>query len=66
MGNDFFALEFSSFEREVLTRIQGARNLGDLINRVTMTDLETVQAIDHLAGDGRAASSTNPRIGFTW
>ncbi len=52
MGNDFFSLEFSSLEREVLTRIQGARNLGDLINRVTMTDLETVQAIDHLAGMG--------------
>ncbi len=49
MGNDFFAIEFTPLEREVLTRTQGARNLGDLINRVTMTDLETVQAIDHLA-----------------
>jgi fatty acid kinase fatty acid binding subunit len=52
MGNDFFALEFTSLEREVLTQIQGARNLGDLINRVDMTDLETVQAIDHLAAMG--------------
>ena len=49
MGNDFFALEFTPLEREVLTEIQGARNLGDLINRVATTDLETVQAIDHLA-----------------
>ncbi len=55
MGNDFFALEFTPLEREILTQIQGARNLGDLINRVAMTDLETVQAIDHLACHGRAA-----------
>jgi len=52
MGNDFFALEFTPLEREILTQIQGARNLGDLINRVAMTDLETVQAIDHLATMG--------------
>ena len=49
MGNDFFAIDFTPLEREVLTQIQDARNLGDLINRVTMTDLETVQAINHLS-----------------
>ena len=52
MGNDFFALEFTPLEREVLTQTQGARNLGDLVNRVAMTDLETVQAIDHLVTMG--------------
>lgn len=52
MGNDFFALEFTSLEREVLTRIQNSRNLGDLINRVEMTDLETVKAIEQLASKG--------------
>jgi DegV family protein with EDD domain len=52
MGNDFFALEFSPVEREVLTRIQNARNLGDLINRVAMTDLETVKAIEQLVEKG--------------
>jgi len=36
----------------VLTQTQGAQNLGDLINRVAMTDLETVQAIDHLVTMG--------------
>jgi len=52
MGNDFFAIDFTPLEREVLTRIQEARNLGDLINRVTMTDLETVKAIEHLSTKG--------------
>jgi DegV family protein with EDD domain len=52
MGNDFFALDFTSLEREVLTRIQNARNLGDLINQVEMTDLETVKAIERLADKG--------------
>ncbi len=52
MGNDFFAIDFSPLDREVLTQVQDARNLGDLINRVSMTDLETVRAIDHLAGKG--------------
>ena len=52
MGDDFFALEFSPVEREVLTRVQEARNLGDLINRVTMADLETVQAVEELAEKG--------------
>jgi len=52
MGNDFFAIDFTPLEREVLTRIQEARNLGDLVNRVTMTDLETVKAIEHLSTEG--------------
>lgn len=49
MGNDFFALEFTPVEREVLTRVQEARNLGDLVNRVTVTDFEAVQAVERLA-----------------
>lgn len=52
MGNDFFALDFTPLEREVLTRVQNSRNLGDLINRVSMTDLETVQAIERLSRKG--------------
>ncbi|HSN55810.1 MAG TPA: DegV family protein, partial [Candidatus Sulfomarinibacteraceae bacterium] len=49
MGNDFFALEFTPVEREVLTKVQEARNLGDLVNRVTVTDFEAVQAVERLA-----------------
>jgi len=52
MGNDFFAMEFTPVEREVLTRIQESRNLGDLINRVTMTDLETLSAVEALSQKG--------------
>ncbi len=52
MGHDFFAIDFSPLEREVLTQIQEARNFGDLINRVTMTDLETVMAIERLSTEG--------------
>jgi DegV family protein with EDD domain len=49
MGDGFFAHEFSPLDREVLTRVQDARNLGDLINRVPVTDLETVHAVERLA-----------------
>jgi DegV family protein with EDD domain len=52
MANDFFALDFTPLEREVLTRVQGSRNLGDLINQVEFTDLETVKAIDELVVKG--------------
>ncbi len=52
MGNDFFAMDFTSVEREVLTRIQESRNLGDLINRVSMTDLETLRAVEELSHKG--------------
>lgn len=52
MGNDFFAMDFTSVEREVLTRIQESRNLGDLINRVSMTDLETLRAVEGLSHKG--------------
>lgn len=52
MGNDFFALDFTAIEREVLTRVQESRNLGDLVNRVTVPDLETVQAIEQLVLKG--------------
>ncbi|HSL18587.1 MAG TPA: DegV family protein [Methylomirabilota bacterium] len=52
MGNDFFALEFTPVEREVLTKVQEARNLGDLVNRVTVTDFEAVQAVERLAAKG--------------
>jgi len=52
MGSDFFGIEFTPLEREVLTHSQEARNLGDLVNRVTMTDLETVKAIEDLSTRG--------------
>lgn len=52
MGSDFFGIEFTPLEREILTQSQEARNLGDLVNRVTMTDLETVKAIEDLSTRG--------------
>jgi DegV family protein with EDD domain len=61
MGADFFAHTFTALEREVLTRVQDARNLGDLINRVSFPDLEAVQAIERLVDLGivQIAEPTN-------
>ena len=48
MGDDFFTVEFSELEREVLTRVQQARVFADLVDLVPATDLEALQAIERL------------------
>ena len=45
MGEDFFAVEFTPLEREVLTRVQKAKRFADLIDLVPATDLEVLQAV---------------------
>lgn len=45
MGEDFFAVDFTDLEREVLTHIQHAKNFGDLIDRVPRPDLESMMAV---------------------
>lgn len=48
MGDSFFAVEFSPVEREVLTHVQSAKNLGDLVDRVSATDLEVLRAVERV------------------
>ncbi|NOZ77666.1 MAG: DegV family EDD domain-containing protein [Acidobacteria bacterium] len=48
MGEDFFSTEFTGIERQVLTAVEGAKNLADLIDRVPAQDLAAVQAIASL------------------
>lgn len=45
LGDAFFNTEFSPVEKEIFTQVQHARNLGDLIDRVSVTDLEVVRAV---------------------
>jgi len=52
MGDDFFSLEFSEIEREVLTESQEAKNFADLIDRMPATDLEVVSAVKGLHAQG--------------
>ena len=52
MGEQFFSLEFSKIEREILQRTRDARNFGELIDLVPEPDLEVVRAIAHLAEQG--------------
>ncbi len=52
MGEDFFATEFTSVERQVLTAVEGAKNLAGLIDRVPVEDLKTVRAIASLQERG--------------
>ncbi len=52
LGDAFFNTEFSPVEKDVFTHVQGARNLGELIDRVSVTDLEVVRAIARLEGQG--------------
>lgn len=52
MGDDFFSVEFTPVEREVLTRIQAAKRFGDLIDLVAATDLDVLQAVEGLIERG--------------
>ncbi len=52
MGEDFFSIQFSSLEREILTMVQRARNLGELIDRVAATDAVVLQIVEGLVQRG--------------
>lgn len=52
MDDRFFATEFLESEREVLSHVQEARNLADLIDRVPLTDLEALELIAGLEERG--------------
>ncbi len=52
MGDEFFSVEFTDAEREVLTRVQSVRNLAILIDEVPLTDLEVVQVVEGLSRRG--------------
>ncbi len=52
MGEDFFSIEFTGVERKVLTGVEGAKNLADLIDRVPVEDLLVVRAIASLQERG--------------
>ncbi len=52
LGDAFFNTEFSPVEKEIFTQVQHARNLGDLIDRVSATDLEVVRAVAALREQG--------------
>ena len=52
MGDNFFSLEFTPVEREVLTVVQEAKNFADLIDRVSEPDLAVVKAIASLRDQG--------------
>jgi DegV family protein with EDD domain len=48
MAGDFFTTEFTDVERAVLTSVQKARNLADLVDRIPATDLEVLRAVEAL------------------
>lgn len=52
MGDEFFQMEFTPAEREVLTRVQEVRNLAALIDVVPETDAEVVTAVEDLRRRG--------------
>ena len=52
MGEQFFSLEFSKTERDILQKVREARNFGELIDLVQETDLEVVTGIDRLREQG--------------
>ena len=52
MGDDFFAVEFTPLEREILTTLQRAKSFADLLDRVPQTDLEVVSTVEQLAERG--------------
>jgi len=45
---DFFSLEFSRVEKQVLAKAQDATGFGDLMDSVEATDLEVARSIRHL------------------
>jgi DegV family protein with EDD domain len=52
MGEDFFSVEFSPVERDVLARVQDAKNLGDLVDLVPALDLEVLEVAEGLQQRG--------------
>ncbi len=45
LGDAFFNTEFSPVEKEIFTQVQHSRNLGDLIDRVRVPDVEVARAL---------------------
>ncbi len=52
MGENFFAVEFTPLEREVLTKVQKAKRFADLIDLVPATDLDVLQAVQTMVDRG--------------
>ncbi len=52
VGDAFFNTEFSPIEKEIFTRLQQVKNLGELIDAVDATDLEVARAIVSLVEQG--------------
>jgi DegV family protein with EDD domain len=52
MNESFFEAPFTDLERETLTHVQQAKNFGDLIDRVSHTDLSVLQAVTSLGTRG--------------
>ncbi len=52
MGDDFFAVEFTGEERELLTRVQEVKNLADLVDQVPLLDLEVLRLVEKLSKRG--------------
>ncbi|HHQ48816.1 MAG TPA: DegV family EDD domain-containing protein [Acidobacteria bacterium] len=52
MGDQFFSLEFTETEREILTQVQKVRNFSELIDVVPHVDLEVVKAVADLRAQG--------------
>jgi len=52
MDDDFFAVEFTTAEQEVLTHVQSAGTLAALLDAVPLADLEVLNAAVHLREQG--------------
>jgi len=52
MGEQFFSLEFTGTEREILTQVQSVKNLSELIDAVPHVDLQVVRAVVELRNQG--------------
>lgn len=52
MNESFFDVRFTDLEREVLTHVQRAKNLADLVDRVPHTDLDVLLAVTTLTERG--------------
>jgi DegV family protein with EDD domain len=48
LGEEFFAVDFTPAEREVLTRVQGVHNLATLLDEVPLVDIEVLRAVERL------------------
>jgi len=52
MGEQFFSLEFTETERQILKRVQDVRNLSELIDAVPLVDLDVVKSVAYLRTEG--------------